>query len=184
MSTERFVILAACCVLVGSGCAGSDPDTDVGPGASGTVAVATAPDSVAGEVPAIGRDSWQRIDRFAPPGFIDTGNEGDWDFVSSNSGERFDIDEELIERAEAALPNALAAQGEDAALGLFDEYVRWYYGTFVGGDQKLLILLSSCDGDPAQLDELPTPDGGGSCTVSVVFDVATGQFDRIYVNGE
>ncbi len=146
-----------------------------------------------GEPTAAGQDRWVPVDRNGVTGFVDPGDGGTaWNFVSPNNGEVFAVDDELIDQAESALPAAFAtseqemrAEQVDAEIEALDldEYVRWYHGTFVGDDAKLLILLSSCSPSVSGLDELPTPDDGGPCTASAVFDVTSGQFEPIRFNG-
>jgi hypothetical protein len=86
---------------------------------------------------------------------------------------------------EAALLPYLESQSQALAVRVaYEGYGRQYAGAIQGG-QPLIILNAFCDTD--NLGWLATPyvvDDGGNCYFSVRWDVSTGTFFELRINGE
>ena len=183
--TRRLAgLMAAAALLVGA-CQDDQPDSSPSAVTTATGSDGTATDTARAPD---GRNGWSSIERNGVRGFIDRVNDGsEWTFVSPSGDEGFDVDDEDIGRAEAALPRAFDAAVAEQDISSVDplaRYVRWYHGATIASEPKLFILLSSCVGDASDLLELPTPEDGGPCTAAAVFDVTSGEFDVVRFNGE
>jgi hypothetical protein len=93
-----------------------------------------------------------------------------------------------VRRAEAALPNffeSLSARGPSFITKKLDTYHRQYTGFATQDGAKKIHMNFFCGAPPATWKkELVRVRGGGSCYFNLDFDLASGNFENLVINGD
>ncbi len=111
-----------------------------------------------------------------------------WSFGMTEIGKQkvdgaFTPDEALVAKAEAGLGAALQATKEGKPIAAkLRSYKRQYVGLTAAGKKKLYIN-AFCSDEPGWLSAPVSVDDGGDCYFQIVYDVESGRFLELSVNG-